>query len=450
MLCCVIHLVQTNKTKKFDLNTSNTTNLYKFYLLLCDLKWVSVSLMKLFPCVFISERTLPQMEKELMPSVPFQTYSYYLDENHVEELAHKWLALQKEAEPSVFVAWFWVKQWLAQKNLTAKNCLCVEVMRGQDTVGLALFGIKTLKILWGISINQYFLHKSGNIIEDQTWIEHNTFLVHKDYEQQLADEICQHLVKIEQIDDIKIGLSSPSFINTLGFTGFKRRTELSSLGYLANLGGYTKLDDYLASLSKNTRSHIKRSIKLLNQQSPLRLMLATDSNERTKTLQNIAELHRIKWRSTVYGSGFDNPNFYKFHQSLIQEQKSAKNHKLYTLYQDGIALGHVYLLTYGDKWSFYLSALHFNPDNRIKVGLVIHSLIIEQAIKQGITVYDFLAGEAQYKNSLSNAPPYQQNIYCFYRNKPLLVFREQLRKWKGIVLGGLLSTLRMKLNNGSQ
>ncbi len=390
------------------------------------------------------------MEKDPMPSVPFQTRSYHLNESHVEQLTHKWVALQGEANSSAFVAWFWVKQWLAHKNLTTNNCLCIEVMQGQDTVGLALFGIKTKRVFWGLSFNHYFLHKSGNIREDQTWIEHNTFLLHKDYEQQLADEICQELAKIEQIDDIKIGLSAPSFINTLNFTGFNLRTELSSPGYLADLTGFITLNDYLASLSKNTRSHIKRSIKLLNEQSPLRLALATDADEKDNVLKSIADLHRTKWRSTVYGSGFDNPCFYKFHQELIQDEHSAQNCRLYTLYQDDIALGHVYLLTQGDRWNFYLSAIHFNADNRIKVGLVIHSLIIEQAIKQGITVYDFLAGEAQYKKSLSNAQPYEQHIYCFYRNKPLLIFREQLRKWKRMMFGGLFSSLRIKLNDGSQ
>jgi hypothetical protein len=382
-----------------------------------------------------------------MHSLPFNTCSYYLDESQMEELAHKWLALEGKANSSAFVAWFWVKQWLAQKNLTTNNCLCVEVIQGQETVGLALFGIKIKRVFWGLNFNQYFLHKSGNIKEDQTWIEHNTFLVHKDNEQELVDEICQELTKIEQIDDIKIGLSSPQFVDTLNFSGFKLRTVLSSLGYLANLTGFSTLNDYLASLSKNTRSHIKRSIKLLNEQSPLRLALATDFSEKDNVLKNIADLHRIKWRSTVYGSGFDNPCFYKFHQELIQIEQSAQNCRLYTLYQNDIALGHLYLLTHGDRWSFYLSALHFNADNRIKVGLVIHSLVIEQAIKEGIMVYDFLAGEAQYKNSLSNAQPYEQHIYCFYRNKPLLLLREQLRKYKRIIFGGLFSSLQMKLND---
>lgn len=387
------------------------------------------------------------MEIDPMPSDPFVTRCYYLAESHLEELAGKWVTLQAEANSSVFVSWFWVKQWLAHKSLTANSCLCVEVMLGQDTVGLALFGLNTKRVFWGLSFKQYFLHKSGNSKEDQTWIEHNTFLVDKKYEQQLTNEICQALTKISNIDDIKIGLSSPKFVETLKLSGFKLRTELSSPGYVANLTGFTTLDDYLASLSKNTRSHIKRSIKLFNQQAPLQLVLATTPTEKDNVLKSIADLHRKKWRSTAYGSGFDNPCFYDFHQALIQQDLPAQNCRLYTLYQDNTALGHVYLLTQGDRWTFYLSALHLNPDNRIKVGLVIHSLIIEQAIKQGITEYDFLAGEAQYKNSLSNAPSYEQHIYCFYRNKPLLLFREQLRKYKRMIFGVLFSSQRIKLND---
>ena len=382
-----------------------------------------------------------------MPSILFKTRSYYLHQSHMQDLANKWASLQDRANSSVFISWFWIKQWLAQKDLSTNNCLCIEVKLAEQTVGLALFGIKTKKVFWGLSFKQYFLHKSGNIKEDQTWIEHNTFLTDKNYEQQIIDEICQQLAKIKQVDDIKIGLSSSSFIKRLHFAGFKQRTELASQGYLVNLAGCHSLEDYLATLSKNTRSNIKRSIKLLNQQSPLQLTLATDPTQKGQVLEQIAELHRLKWRTTVYGSGFDNPTFYDFHRALIQEQHSAQNCRLFTLYQEDVALGYVYLLTQGDRWSFYLSALHFNSDNRIKVGLVMHSLIIEQAIKLGVSVYDFLAGEAQYKNSLSNAKPYEQNIYCFYRDKPLLLIREQLRKYKRMLFGRFFSNIRTKIDD---
>jgi hypothetical protein len=62
------------------------------------------------------------------------------------ELEHKWSVLQGKVDSSAFIAWFWSKLCLAQKNLITNNCLCVEVIQGPDTVGLALFGIKTKRI----------------------------------------------------------------------------------------------------------------------------------------------------------------------------------------------------------------------------------------------------------------------------------------------------------------
>ncbi|MGS2721731.1 GNAT family N-acetyltransferase [Paraglaciecola aestuariivivens] len=382
-----------------------------------------------------------------MPTTAFNTSTYYVLNEHLPELQQKWQGLQEQAQHSAFTSWFWINQWLAQKDLSGQNCLCIEVTYNQTTVGLALFGIKTQKVLGCINICQFFLHKSGNKKEDQIWIEHNKFLCHNNYQAQVTQQICQQLSQIRPLHDIKIGLSSPRFNDSLNILGFKRRTELTSTGYLANLAGMDNLDDYLASLSKNTRSHIKRAFKLLNQQSPIHLELATSTDEKIQTLANIAELHRRKWRTTVYGSGFDNPIFYDFHQNLITQDQDNQHCRLYTLYQNHKALGYVYLFTHQDTWSFYLSALQFNSDNRIKVGLVMHSLVIEQAILHGVKVYDFLAGEAQYKASLSNALPYAQNIYVYYRQTPILKLREFLRKWKRKLLGKMFSNLWMKLHD---
>jgi hypothetical protein len=95
-------------------------------------------------------------------------------------------------------------------------------------------------------------------------------------------------------------------------------------------------------------------------------------------------------------------------------------------------LAFIYLLKDNDCWYFYLSAIKSFEDNRIKVGLVAHLMIIEDAIKNSIKKYDFLAGEARYKRSLSNQSGSTQQLVCYYRPSALLKFRQKIRtlKWR--------------------
>jgi hypothetical protein len=71
---------------------------------------------------------------------------------------------------------------------------------------------------------------------------------------------------------------------------------------------------------------------------------------------------------------------------------------------------------------FYLSAYKPIEDNRIKLGLSLHSLFIQWLIenRSDIKKYDFLAGEARYKKSLSS---HQDDHSYIVVQKDLLKFK---------------------------
>jgi CelD/BcsL family acetyltransferase involved in cellulose biosynthesis len=52
---------------------------------------------------------------------------------------------------------------------------------------------------------------------------------------------------------------------------------------------------------------------------------------------------------------------------------------------------------------FYQSGLEPSSDNKVKPGLVAHALAITECAAAGLREYDFLAGDSQYKKSLSTA-----------------------------------------------
>lgn len=50
---------------------------------------------------------------------------------------------------------------------------------------------------------------------------------------------------------------------------------------------------------------------------------------------------------------------------------------------------------------FYQGGIASFADNRLKPGLAVHALCMEECVRRGIDEYDFLAGDARYKRELS-------------------------------------------------
>ena len=59
-----------------------------------------------------------------------------------------------------------------------------------------------------------------------------------------------------------------------------------------------------------------------------------------------------------------------------------------------------YNLTYNQVVYFYLGGMEIEPDNRLKPGLLGHSLCIEDYRHHGFRYYDFMGGDERYKSTL--------------------------------------------------
>jgi hypothetical protein len=77
----------------------------------------------------------------------------------------------------------------------------------------------------------------------------------------------------------------------------------------------------------------------------------------------------------------------------------------------------------------YLSGFAYEADNKVKPGLVSFYLYIEQKMKSGWKVLDFLAGDHRYKTSLGQPGP---NMYWFraQERRPQLMLEDALRRVK--------------------
>lgn len=163
--------------------------------------------------------------------------------------------------------------------------------------------------------------------------------------------------------------------------------------------------DYLAALSANTRQQLRRSRRHA-EQTLGRLMVerAACTDEALDWLDRTAPLHRARWTGNsgeTAASGFDNPAFVAFHRRLISHGFETGAIEYLHVKAGETTLAFLYNFVACNHVQFYLSGVDHGIDPAMRPGLLAHWAAIEHALEGGRFSYDFLAGDARYKRSLS-------------------------------------------------
>ena len=351
-----------------------------------------------------------------------------VDKNNLEQ---KWRELFVHSKHNVFLDWNWISAWLTSFSVSP---IVIEASCDNKCVGLGLLCNTTKHMCFNlISLEQLWLHKCGNEKLDQIWIEHNDFLLDKQLENPVRAALLRYIsTDFMHWDELYLGMSSKTVLQKFEQTLGKPRTILSAPDFEVTLSHVDSVDSYLSLLSKNTRSQITRSKKLLSALGDVQLRLAETELEKNVFFTQLSQLHQQKWRATTMGSGFDNPVFDNFHRHIIFSDVHNQYSGIYALTLDGKPLSFFYILKTGHSWYFYLSGMNPHPDNKIKIGLLTHTLLIEEAIIKGISTYSFLAGHARYKQSMSNNTDGIQELVCFLKPSKLNWFLQKLRYLKNM------------------
>lgn len=338
----------------------------------------------------------------------------------INTLAINWLALEKQADCSFYLTWSWMEHWL--KTLPTEYCV-LQAHKNNAIVGLAIV-VKAEKKLFGcFSIQQWWLNRSGDQRLDQCWIEYNDFLIAKQYQEETRTALLHYIKSQQSWDEFIVGMSNTATLKQFNCLSNNTVMVFKDVGYVVN---YTQVQDSYEKnvLSKNTRQKLRQSDKLLAQQGDFSLEIIQGKDKKLH-LADLALLHIKRWQDSDTPSGFTNPFFQKMLNHLIDDPQV----EIIVMRQNDVALGYLINFVYQGRVYFYLSALTKISNNKIKLGMLLHQLAINYYQEQGMQYYDFLAGDARYKKSLTNFS-YQQNMACFYRQGVLLFLEHKLRHIK--------------------
>jgi len=321
-------------------------------------------------------------------------------------LEEQWLQLEQSAKTSFFLSWKWIGCWLNKIGGDQKIYI-IKAQKNSVIVGLGIFVEQSIVRHNFIASKQWYLHRTGIETKDQIWIENNGFLMSESSKDETHHAMWHYLLKNKKnVDEYIVYVAKKSLFTNLVITNKKYDVinELFEFGYKIQLDGLSCLKDYLSQISKNTRQQFNRSIKHLAKQGDIEFTVIEKPEKQLEALNKTQHWHINKWHNTSTPSGFENKEFCQFHHQLLQSSHPTASTLMATLTLNEQLIGCIYCLSHEKNVYFYLSCLKPFSDNKIKLGIIMHIFMIEWLISNNncYSGYDFMAGDARYKSSLSS------------------------------------------------
>lgn len=328
---------------------------------------------------------------------------------NLASLEKDWLTLEGISKCHFFLSWLWIENWI-RHHQNRKALIVLYFEDNNSLLGIALATRKHIKRMRFFKHDAAILYQTGDYLDNLT-PEYTGIVCKKSNEKLLLESLIENTINGEF-------MWNTTTISRCEIEPIKRKTIniITHPTFQVNLASiHTSQDKYLSKLSSNTRSQIKRSMKRYkNLYGDLQLIFPSDKNECIEFFYRMLFLHQKYWRSKNKIDAFYNNDLVLFHTDLIN---NGYPHNLYIVkVQAGTELiGYIYNFKYNKRIYNYQGGLCYSNDNKLKPGLVSHTLLINHHIKHGDDMYDFMAGDYQYKKSLCTE---KSKLYTVAIDKP--------------------------------
>lgn len=345
-----------------------------------------------------------------------------------KDIKQEWSDLQKRADCSYFQSWGWIEIWLDQIAIGLQP-VAVKVWFDESLVGIGLFVSKDIKrrVIFrshALFLNEYPFDDSDMVIE------YNGLMAEKGLEEVVYTETLAHLFdEYEEHEEFHFGAikSEPDYglLEKCATSNIKFILDEESVCWQVALDEFEPgLDSYLASLSKNSREQIRRSLRLYEEKAPVTLKEAESAEEALAFFESMEDFHTKRWQSKGEVGSFANPKWVAFNRTLIQKRFKFGEIQMIRIANSYGDIAFLFNCIWQRRVYVLQMGFNYREDKRFKPGYLAHTLAIVHNRDKGMIVYDFMHGEARYKKSLGSS---SVNLYWAVLQRPRLKFKfEQL------------------------
>ena len=304
---------------------------------------------------------------------------------------------------SFFLSPAWITTWLAiyGENL-APELLFFFGTDAEHPIGACLL-VRRQRIQ-GVPLRSVYLNCSGEDEADSTYIEYNALVARPECEEQVAEALASYVHSLGWDRFLIAGAAPQPALTQLGQLLGRVETEVRpcyyvDLAQLRNAG-----TPYARSVSRNTRKQNNFTRRRFEASfgGSCTMEVATTPEQAREYFAQLAELHNGAWQAREKPGMFSSKDFLAFHRKLIGDLYNTGQIILLRLRARDKVLAAIYCFLYKRRVYFYQSGIYYGDDKRLRPGFLALTMAIEYfQTRTDIDEFDFLAGDAQYKKSLS-------------------------------------------------
>lgn len=327
-------------------------------------------------------------------------------------------ALEKFSH-SIFLTSPWMASWLHTIGDKTEIYSLLFFNKQKELVGICFITRANIRRRKFFKIEQLSLNES-EVKGNKFIIEYNGILHDPDFHDDVLYSFIEFLsCSGLKFDELRINAAEADAFHNLKKLcidfGLNLIEDETSKAYCTNLCGYDgDPDNYLASLSKSKREQIRRSIKYFRQFGEPQLEFASGRDECLEYFHKLGELHQRAWNNRGTAGAYANQNWVDFHNRIISDYPDRV--QLIRISYGSHILGYLYNLIDGKVAYSIQSGFNYSEDKNDRPGIVSHFMVTNDYIRGAMLRYEYLAGDSQYKHSLSNA--HRQFSWYMVQKKP--------------------------------
>jgi CelD/BcsL family acetyltransferase involved in cellulose biosynthesis len=160
-------------------------------------------------------------------------------------------------------------------------------------------------------------------------------------------------------------------------------------------------EEFVKGHSSSRRTKIRRIRREFSKRENVEIEFAETASQFDRCWDELRTLHNRHWAAAGQSGCFADPRFNAFHTELAREYLNRGMLVLASLRLDGNALAACYGIRQGDTVYEYQRG-HDPSQLRLRPGHALHFAMLERAIANGVSNWDYLRGDYKHKRDWSN------------------------------------------------